>query len=246
MSERFVRTEMLLGQEAMERLAKARVAVFGVGGVGGYVVEALARSGVGALDLIDNDVVAESNINRQILALSSTLGRPKTEVAAERVKDINPDCKVTAYQMFFLPGTKDQFDFTRYDYVIDAIDTVTGKLCLIECAKAAGVPVISAMGAGNKRNPSGFKVSDLYDTQFDGLARIMRKECRKRGIESLKVVWSEEEPMTPEEGNTAFDLTSAEDAASSRRSTPGSVAFVPSVAGLVLAGEVVKDLAGFA
>ena len=233
----FARTELLLGPEAMQKLSNSRVAVFGVGGVGGYVVEGLARSGVGALDLIDKDVVDETNINRQIIALHSTVGRPKVEVAAERVKDINPNCKVTAYQTFYLPENKTDFDFAQYDYVVDAVDTVTAKLTLIQSAKAAGVPVISAMGAGNKLNPAGFKVSDLYDTQFDGLARIMRKECRKRGIDSLKVVWSEEEPLTPaapEEGNDP-----------GRRSTPGSVSFVPSVAGLIIAGEVVKDLVGW-
>lgn len=234
MAEQFQRTEMLLGPEAMDRLAHARVAVFGIGGVGGYVVEALARSGVGALDLVDKDEVALSNLNRQIIALHSTVGRPKAEVAAERVKDINPDCSVTVWKTFFLPETKVQFDFSQYDYVVDAIDTVAGKLSLIESAKAAGVPVISAMGAGNKLDPTGFQVCDLFETSFDGLARVMRKECRKRGIHALKVVWSDEDPLspdTPEEGNDP-----------GRRSTPGSIAFVPSVVGLILAGEVVKDL----
>lgn len=234
MAEQFQRTEMLLGPEAMDRLAHARVAVFGIGGVGGYVVEALARSGVGALDLVDKDEVALSNLNRQIIALHSTVGRPKAEVAAERVRDINPDCSVTVWQTFFLPETKAQFDFSQYDYVVDAIDTVAGKLSLIESAEAAGVPVISAMGAGNKLDPTGFQVCDLFETSFDGLARVMRKECRKRGIDALKVVWSDEDPLspdTPEEGNDP-----------GRRSTPGSIAFVPSVVGLILAGEVVKDL----
>lgn len=234
MAEQFQRTEMLLGPEAMDRLAHARVAVFGIGGVGGYVVEALARSGVGALDLVDKDEVALSNLNRQIIALHSTVGRPKAEVAAERVRDINPDCSVTVWQTFFLPETKAQFDFSQYDYVVDAIDTVAGKLSLIESAKAAGVPVISAMGAGNKLDPTGFQVCDLFETSFDGLARVMRKECRKRGIDALKVVWSDEDPRSPdapEEGNDP-----------GRRSTPGSIAFVPSVVGLILAGEVVKDL----
>ena len=243
MSDRFQRTEMLLGPEAMHRLGKARVAVFGVGGVGGYVVEALARSGVGALDLIDKDVVDETNINRQLLALSSTVGRPKVEVAAERVGDINPVCSVTVYQTFFLPDTKDEFDFTQYDYVVDAIDTVTGKLLLIQCANEAGVPVISAMGAGNKLDPKKFVVCDLFETQFDGLARIMRKECRKRGIESLKVVYSEETPVTPlAPASEDADRTSPENPPARRKDTPGSVSFVPSVAGLILAGEVVKDL----
>ena len=234
MSERFSRTESLLGSEAMEKLSRSRVAVFGVGGVGGYVVEGLARAGVGALDLVDKDVVSESNINRQIIALTSTIGRDKVDVAAERVRDINPDCEVTTYKTFFLPETKERFDFSQYDYAVDAIDTVSGKLALIQCAKEAGVPVISAMGAGNKLDPTGFRVCDLYETNFDGLARVMRKECRKRGIESLKVVWSPEEPIAteePEEGNDP-----------GRRSTPGSVSFVPSVAGLILAGEVIKDL----
>ena len=243
MSDRFQRTEMLLGPEAMHRLGKAHVAVFGVGGVGGYVVEALARSGVGALDLIDKDVVDETNINRQLLALTSTIGRPKVEVAAERVKDISPDCVVTAYQTFFLPDTKEQFDFSQYDYVVDAIDTVTGKLLLIQCANEAGVPVISAMGAGNKLDPTKFVVCDLFETQFDGLARIMRKECRKRGIDSLKVVYSEETPMTPlAPASEDTDGISPEGPPVRRKDTPGSVSFVPSVAGLILAGEVVKDL----
>ena len=243
MSDRFQRTEMLLGPEAMHRLGKARVAVFGVGGVGGYVVEALARSGVGALDLIDKDVVDETNINRQLLALTSSIGRPKVEVAAERVKDISPDCVVTAYQTFFLPDTKEQFDFSQYDYVVDAIDTVTGKLLLIQCANEAGVPVISAMGAGNKLDPTKFVVCDLFETQVDGFARIMRKECRKRGIESLKVVYSEETPMTPlAPASEDTDGASPGEPPARRKDTPGSVSFVPSVAGLILAGEVVKDL----
>lgn len=239
MTERFQRTEMLLGPEAMHRLEKARVAVFGVGGVGGYVVEALARSGVGALDLVDKDVVDETNINRQLLALSSTVGRPKVDVAAERVRDINPDCSVTAYRTFFLPETKEQFDFTQFDYVVDAIDTVTGKLLLIQCAKEAGVPVISAMGAGNKLDPTRFVVCDLFETSFDGLARVMRKECRKRGITELKVVYSEEDPLTPR--SRPSDAPPPEPGVR-QKDTPGSIAFVPSVAGLILAGEVVKDL----
>lgn len=239
MTERFQRTEMLLGPEAMHRLEKARVAVFGVGGVGGYVVEALARSGVGALDLVDKDVVDETNINRQLLALSSTVGRAKVDVAAERVRDINPDCSVTAYRTFFLPETKEQFDFTQFDYVVDAIDTVTGKLLLIQCAKEAGVPVISAMGAGNKLDPTRFVVCDLFETSFDGLARVMRKECRKRGITELKVVYSEEDPLTPR--SRPSDAPPPEPGVR-QKDTPGSIAFVPSVAGLILAGEVVKDL----
>ena len=230
----------------MKRLAASRVAVFGVGGVGGYVVEALARSGVGALDVIDNDTVCLSNINRQILATHKTLGRYKVDVAAERVADINPDCTVRAFKTFFLPETQDQFDFSVYDYVVDAIDTVTGKLAIIECAKKAGVPVISSMGAGNKVNAQAFEVADIYETSICPLARIMRRECRKRGIQSLKVVYSREEALTPK----AIEKPSAAEAqepceadpGKGRRSTPGSTAFVPSVAGLMIAGEVINDL----
>ena len=238
MSEGFERTELLFGREAMETLARSRVAVFGVGGVGGYVVEALARSGVGALDLIDSDRVSPSNLNRQLHALHSTLGRLKAEVAAERVRDINPACEVRAVPVFFLPETRAQFDFTQYDYVVDAIDTVTGKLALIEAAREAGVPIICSMGAGNKTEASAFRVADLYETAVCPLARILRKECRRRGIERLKVVYSEEKPLRPlEEGGEAPP--------EGRRALPGSTAFVPAAAGLVLAGEVVKDLIGF-
>ncbi len=206
----------------MEKLAASRVAVFGIGGVGGYIVEALARSGIGALDLIDRDVVAVSNLNRQIIATEKTIGRYKVEAAAERIADINPDCAVRTYKMFFLPDTADRIDFSVYDYVADAIDTVTGKLTIIECAKKAGVPVISSMGAGNKTDPALFEVADIYRTSVCPLAKVMRRECRKRGIDSLKVVYSKEEPM--------------------RFREPGSAAFVPSVAGLIMAGEIVKDL----
>lgn len=296
--ERFSRSRMLLGDEAMERLAAARVAVFGIGGVGGYVVEALARSGVGALDLIDNDTVALSNLNRQIIATTDTLGRDKVEVMAERVRSIHPGVRVTAHKCFYLPETAGQFDFSVYDYVVDAIDTVTGKIAIVLRAREAGVPVISAMGAGNKLDPSRFEVADLYDTSFDPLARVMRRELKKRGVESLKVVYSREKPLVP----IAEDISAAEDGAGSslpvksaaggetpeapdipaarkaagagagrpfpgespaagnprpaqeggtdapaprkaRRSTPGSLAFVPSVAGLIIAAEVVKDLA---
>ena len=230
---RFVRTERLLGNAAMERLKKARVAVFGVGGVGGFVVEALARSGVGALDLCDKDEVDITNLNRQIIALTSTVGRPKVEVASERVREINPDCRVTIHQVFYLPETADQFDFSAYDYIVDAVDTVTAKLSLIQRAKDAGVPVISSMGAGNKLDPTAFRVADIYETTVCPLAKVMRRECRKRGIESLKVVYSTEEAINPI-GGVAEDP--------GRRSTPGSVAFVPSVAGLIIAGEVVKDI----
>ena len=250
MDERFARTAMLLGDEAMERLARARVAVFGVGGVGGHAVEALARSGVGALDLIDDDTVCLSNLNRQIVALTSTLGQYKADVAVARVRDINPACRVTAHRCFFTPETAGAFDFTRYDYVVDAIDTVAGKLELLARARAAGVPAISAMGAGNKLDPTRFEVADLRDTTVCPLARVMRRECRKRGIEGVKVVYSKEEPVVPRErpGEAQIEET-ASPAASSRGGTgkkraPGSTAFVPAVMGLILAGEVVKDLCG--
>ena len=210
----------------MDRIASCHIAVFGIGGVGGYVVEALARSGVGALDLIDSDKVAPSNLNRQIIATRSTIGRFKVDVAAERIADINPECKVRTFKTFFLPETADQFDFSEYDYVVDAIDTVTGKLALIEKAKAAGVPIISSMGAGNKVNPAAFEVADIYKTSVCPLAKVMRRECKKRGIKSLKVVYSTEEPIIkPENGRL-----------------PGSVSFVPGAAGLIIAGEVVKDI----
>lgn len=234
MLEQFTRTQLLYGEETMEKFGSSRVAVFGVGGVGGYVVEALARSGIGALDLIDNDTVCLSNINRQIIATMKTVGQYKVDAAAERVHDINPDCVVRAYRCFFLPETKDQFDFGEYDYVVDAIDTVTGKLAIIESAKEAGVPVISSMGAGNKLDPSGFEVADIYKTSICPLAKVMRRECRKRGIESLKVVYSKEEPITPV-GDCGEDTA--------KRAVPGSTAFVPSVVGLIIAGEVINDLA---
>ena len=227
----FSRTEILLGESAMKKLKNARVAVFGVGGVGGYVVEALARSGVGTLDLIDNDRVSESNINRQIIALHSTVGRAKVDVAAERVKDINPNICVYAHQVFYLPETAEQFDFTQYDYVVDAIDTVSGKLALIERAKEANIPVISSMGAGNKLNPIAFEVADIQKTSVCPLARVMRRELKKRGIEHLKVVYSKEEPLPS-------PLKDEE----SGKPIPGSIAFVPSVVGLILASEVIKDL----
>ncbi len=237
MREEFVRTAMIFGETAMTRLAASRVAVFGVGGVGGHVVEALARSGVGALDLIDNDRVAPSNINRQIVAVHSTIGMLKVEAAELRVRDIAPDCKVRTYPTFFMPETADEFDFTQYDYVVDAIDTVTGKIEIIMRAKAAGVPVISSMGAGNKVDPTEFEVADIYKTSVCPLARVMRREMKKRGVKSLKVVYSKEEALTPIAGL-------CEDSGS-RRSTPGSNAFVPSVAGLIIAGEVIKELTGF-
>ena len=235
MEDMFSRTRMLLGDEAMDRLKQARVAVFGVGGVGGHAVEALVRSGVGTLDLIDSDRVALSNLNRQIIATRDTMGMLKVEAAKARILSINPDCKVRTWPIFYLPETADQFDFTQYDYVVDAIDTVVGKLQLIEAAMAAQVPVISSMGAGNKLDPTAFRVADIAETSVCPLARVMRRELRKRGIEHVKVVYSTEPALSP----------ASSDEETSRRATPGSVAFVPAVAGLVLAGEVVKDLIGF-
>lgn len=241
MKEEFARTALLLGEEAIEKLASCRVAVFGVGGVGGFAVEALARSGVGAIDLIDSDTVALSNINRQIIALSDTVGRYKVDVAAERVRSINPDCRVTAHSVFYLPETAHEFDFKQYDYIIDAIDTVSGKLMLVEAANAAGVPIICSMGAGNKLDPTAFRVADIYKTSVCPLARVMRRELKKRGIKKLKVVYSEEEPVPH---RWSDEKTEAVPEGSSRRSIPGSVAFVPSVVGLIIAGEVIKGLAG--
>lgn len=236
MSNQFLRTEMLLGAAALEKLAAARVAVFGLGGVGGYAVEALARSGVGQLDLVDNDVISLTNLNRQILATHKTIGQYKTDAAAERVAAINPDCRVRTYNTFFLPKNVAEFDFTQYDYVVDAVDTVSAKIGLAMAADAAGVPIISAMGTGNKLNPAAFKVADIYKTAVCPLAHVMRKELRKRGIKHLKVVYSEEMPLKP--------APNAEVAAESpnRRVTPGSTAFVPPVAGLIMAAEVVRDL----
>ena len=220
----------------MEKLKNARVAVFGLGGVGGYVVEALARSGIGALDLIDHDTISLTNINRQLLATHSTVGQSKAQAAADRVLDIDPAIAVTVHETFYLPETADQFDFTQYDYVVDAIDTVTGKLMLATAAQEAGTPIISSMGTGNKLDPTAFRVADISQTKGCPLARIMRKECRKRGIEKLKVVYSEEEPIPSRSEESTEELPEG------RRSLPGSVAFVPSVAGLILASEVIKDL----
>lgn len=233
MNEQFSRSELIFGEEAMERLAKARVAVFGVGGVGGYAVEALARSGIGALDIIDNDTVALTNLNRQIIALHSTIGEYKVDVAARRVLDINPDIKIKAYRTFFTPETADEFDFSEYDYIIDAIDTVTGKIELVMKAQEANVPIICSMGAGNKLDPTAFEVADIYKTSVCPLARVMRNELKKRGVKHLKCVYSKEIPITPR----------PTDEISGKRQTPGSCAFVPSAAGLIIAGEVVKQLA---
>ena len=237
MLNQFSRTELLLGPVAMAYLAQCRVAVFGVGGVGGYAVEALARSGIGALDLIDDDKVSLTNLNRQLHATYSTIGKYKVDAAEQRIRDINPDCRVTTYKTFFLPETEDQFDFSQYDYVVDAIDTVKGKLALAEKAEAAGTPIICAMGAGNKLDPSAFRVADIYQTSVCPLARIMRTECRKRGIKKLKVVYSREIPVRPL-GEPPAD----ERPGSSRRDIPGSTAFVPAAAGLIIAGEVIRDL----
>ena len=236
MPEQFSRTELLYGAEAMEKLRASRVAVFGIGGVGGYVVEALARSGIGALDLIDFDKVCLSNLNRQIIATLKTVGEYKVDAAEERIRDINPDCIVRTYKTMFMPETQEEFDFRQYDYVVDAIDTVKGKLAIIEKAKEAAVPVISSMGAGNKLNPAMFEVADIYETSICPLAKVMRHECRKRGIESLKVVYSKEEPVKPSDSQEKTDDFTG------RRSVPGSTAFVPSAAGLIIAGEVINDL----
>lgn len=230
--EQYARTEMLIGKAGVAKLRNARVAVFGIGGVGGHAVEALARSGVGALDLIDNDTVGESNINRQIVALHSTVGRRKTEVMAERIKDIDPHIAVTEHNLFFLPETAEALDFTKYDYVVDAIDTVSGKLALIEKAKAAGVPVISAMGAGNKLDPTAFAVADIEKTSVCPLARVMRRELKKRGVRGVKVVYSKEEPIAPQ----------TDEKTANGKPVPASIAFAPSVMGLIVASEVIKDL----
>ena len=235
MIEQFSRTEILLGEAAMERLYSARVAVFGVGGVGGYVVEALARCGIGQLDLCDSDTVSISNINRQILATHSTVGMLKVEAARNRILDINPACTVRTYPFFYLPDTADRFDFKEYDYIVDAIDTVTGKLQLVERAHAAGTPIICSMGTGTKLDASAFQVADITKTSMCPLARIMRKELKKRGINHVKVVYSQEEALTPAVDKEELERTG-------KRQIPGSTAFVPGAAGLLLAGEVVRDL----
>lgn len=238
MLNQFSRTELLLGDAAMKKLKNSRVAVFGVGGVGGYTVEALARSGVGALDLIDNDTVSLTNINRQIIATLDTVGRDKVDVAQERIKSINPDCVVTTHKCFYLPETAEQFDFTDYDYVVDAIDTVKGKIEIVMRAKECSTPVISSMGAGNKLDPTAFEVADISKTSVCPLAKVMRAQLRKRGVNHLKVVYSKEPPLTP----IITDDAKEEFSSSVRRTLPGSTAFVPSVVGLIIASEVVKDL----
>lgn len=250
MLNQFSRTELLLGQEGMEKLYRARVAVFGIGGVGGYTVEALARSGVGTLDLIDDDKVCLTNLNRQIFATRKTVGQYKVDVAQQRILEINPKAVVHTYKTFYAPQTAELFDFSQYDYVVDAIDTVTGKLELVEQAEKAGVPIISSMGAGNKMDPTAFEVADIYETSVCPLARVMRKELKKRGIEKLKVVYSKEPPMTPIDDMAISCRTNCicppETArkCTQRRQVPGSNAFVPPVVGLIIAGEVVKDLTG--
>ncbi len=248
MLNQFSRTELLIGKAAMDKLAKSRVAVFGIGGVGGYVVEALVRSGLGAIDLIDDDKVCLTNINRQIFATRKTVGQYKVDVAAERIADINPDVSVSIYKTFYTPETSEQFDFTQYDYVVDAIDTVTGKIELVVNANKAGVPIISSMGAGNKLDAAAFEVADIYKTSVCPLARVMRRELKSRGIKHLKVVYSKEQPLTPIEDMAisckAYCICPPGTArkCTQRRQVPGSIAFVPSAAGLIIAGEVIKNL----
>lgn len=238
---RFSRTELLFGDEAMQRLKQARVAVFGVGGVGGYTVEALARSGVGTIDIIDDDKVSLTNINRQIIALTSTVGEYKVDVAQKRIKDINPDAVVNKYKMFYTPETSGNFDFSQYDYVVDAIDTVTGKIELVMQADKAKVPIICSMGAGNKLDPTAFEVADIYKTSVCPLARVIRSELKKRGIKKLKVVYSKEKPIAPK-ATEGIEPNTTDRAGSAKKQVPGSTAFVPSVVGLIIAGEVIKDL----
>ena len=250
MLNQFSRTELIFGREAMEKLAASRVAVFGIGGVGGYAVEALVRSGVGTVDLVDDDRICLTNINRQIYATRKTVGKYKVDVAAERIHEINPDAVVNIYKTFYTPKTAEQFDFTQYDYIVDAIDTVTGKIALVMNADAAGTPIISSMGAGNKVDPTAFEVTDIYKTSVCPLARVMRCELKRRGVKKLKVVYSREQPIAPIDDmaiscrahcicppGTARKCTQ-------RRQVPGSNAFVPSVVGLIIAGEVIKDLSG--
>lgn len=238
MSDQFSRTELLLGKAAMEKLSRSRVAVFGIGGVGGYVCEALARSGVGSFDLVDNDKVSVTNLNRQIIATHRTIGREKVEVMKERIMEINPGAHIRVYNCFFLPENADGFPFCEYDYIVDAVDTVTAKIELIIRAKENHVPVISSMGAGNKLDAGRFQVADIYQTRVCPLAKVMRHELKKRGIQKLKVVYSEEVPVQP----SVNPSLSETEQITGKRAVPGSVAFVPSVAGLLIAGEVIKDL----
>ena len=234
----------------MQRLAGARIAVFGIGGVGGYTVEALARSGIGQLDLIDDDKVCITNINRQLLATLKTVGLYKVDVAKERIADINPKCRVNTFKTFYMPDTEGEFDFSQYDYIVDAIDTVKGKLALVENAQKAGTPIISSMGAGNKVDAAAFEVADIYETSVCPLARVMRYECRRRGIKKLKVVYSKEKPIRPMEDMSISCRRHCVCPPGTRKCTvrrdiPGSTAFVPSVAGLIIAGEVIKELTSF-
>ena len=248
MSDQFVRTRLLIGNDPMERLTNAKVAVFGVGGVGGFCIEALARAGLGTLHLYDDDTVSESNLNRQIVALHSTIGQPKAEVMAQRVRDINPSCNVKAIRMFYLPQNADHVDLSQYDYVVDCIDTVAAKLELVSRCNALQVKIISAMGSGNKLDPTAFVVTDISKTEGCPLARVMRKELRKRGINHLKVVYSKEEPRSPARPMDAEPPSSASETrpgSTARRDTPGSISFVPAAAGLVLASAVVRDLGQF-
>lgn len=251
MLNQFSRTQLTFGAEAMEKLVASRVIVFGIGGVGGYTVEALVRSGIGAIDLVDDDKVCLTNLNRQIFALRSTIGKYKVDVAEARIKDINPDCKVTTYKTFYMPDTSDQFDFTQYDYVVDAIDTVTGKIELIMNAKKCGTPIISSMGAGNKVNPDMLEVADIYDTSVCPLARVIRYELRKRNVDGLKVVYSKEKAIPPVEDMAiscrqhCICPPGTTRKCTQRRDIPGSNAFVPSTAGLIIAGEIIKDITGF-
>lgn len=253
MPNQFSRTELIFGKEAMQKLSKARIAVFGIGGVGGHAAEALVRCGIGAIDLIDSDTVCLSNINRQIYATHKTLGQYKVDAAAERILDIDPNITIYKHKIFYTPETEDSFDFTQYDYIIDAIDTVTGKIALAVNADKAGTPIISSMGAGNKLDPTAFEVTDIYKTSVCPLAKVMRTELRKRHIKHLKVVYSKELPMTPikaQESGESLDaekaalIDEAEEKCQGRRQIPGSNSFVPSVAGLIIAGEVVKDITG--
>lgn len=251
MLNQFSRTELLFGREAMEKLAASRVAVFGIGGVGGYTVEALVRSGVGAVDLIDDDKVCLTNINRQIYATRKTVGKYKVDVAAERIAEINPDAKVRTYKTFYTPETAEQFDFSEYDYIVDAIDTVTGKIALVMNADSVHTPIISSMGAGNKIDPTAFEVSDIYKTSVCPLAKVMRYELKHRGIKKLKVVYSKEPPITPVDDMTISCRTNCicppgtARKCTQRRQVPGSNAFVPPVVGLIIAGEVIKDLTSY-
>lgn len=250
MLNQFSRTQLVFGEEAMQRLAEARVAVFGIGGVGGYTVEALARSGIGQLDLIDDDKVCITNVNRQLLATLKTVGQYKVDVAKERVADINPKCRVNTFKTFYMPDTEGEFDFSQYDYIVDAIDTVKGKLALVENAQKAGTPIISSMGAGNKVDAAAFEVADIYETSVCPLARVMRYECRRRGIKKLKVVYSKEKPIRPMEDMSISCRRHCVCPPGTRKCTvrrdiPGSTAFVPSVAGLIIAGEVIKELTSF-